>query len=518
MWKKILIGLTIVVIIMISWYVWYKKWSSSQISSEESPLSENQPETKIIKDELLNLDSPQETIDVSENSSEIEAPQEEWWEKDKDTQMEILRKRFSLRGTIIRGDNYATWNQPILALNEYLKALRQSPHDEQIIKKLASVYFDLKRFKNAGSTFKEILTALNYEEKEMYVKSLIYTLNFTSAPQIKDITQEIRNIWLSKEDIFYYLNAINCTIDFHECKKNYETYFQTSQEITWQKLKNIKQALENYKNFQIENLYYKDALIIWALFQDKLYTITNILWWKMLKEKTDYLPILLIMWKGYYELWDLSSAKKYLENYYTLNSKDLNITYMLWDINFRLKDYLTSNLYFNSALKNGFEPKIELQRKLAYNYYLSWDKRSMMNVFWYLIEEKDATIDDYSLGIYHAILEWRTSNALSWAESGIKKFENTPGYEIFYWYLWWVYREQKDLEKAWEYLRKWSQINGKNPLITLNLWYLEEALEKYSIALMYFKRTIHLNGDGEFWELAKAEIEQIEKYLKLNNK
>jgi len=63
--------------------------------------------------------------------------------------MEILRKRFSLRGTIARGDNYATSHQPILALNEYLKALRQSPHDEQIIKKLASVYFDLKRFKNA---------------------------------------------------------------------------------------------------------------------------------------------------------------------------------------------------------------------------------------------------------------------------------------------------------------------------------------------------------------------------------
>lgn len=510
MWKKIAIVLSISIIMGVWWYIWYEKWNTPL-----PPISEKQGETKIIKNELLEIETPTETIDISDNTSDNTTPQE-WIDRDNDVQMEILRKRFSLRGTIARGDNYATSHQPILALNEYLKALRQSPHDEQIIKKLASVYFDLKRFKNAWNTFKEILWTLNDTEKETYILSLLYSLNFTSAPEIKSITQEIRNVWLSKEDVFYYLNAINCTIDFHECKKNYETYFQSGEEITSQKLKNIQQALQNYKNFQIDNLYYKDALIIWALFQDKLYTVTNRLWWNMLKEKPDYLPILLIMWKGYYELWDLNSSKKYLENYYTLDSKDLNITYMLWDINFRLKDYLTSNLYFNSALKNGFEPKIELQRKLAYNYYLSGDERSMMNVFWYLLQEKEATIDDYSLGIYHAILQWRTANALSWANTGIEKFQNTPGYEIFYGYLWWIYREQKDLKMAWEYLRKWLQINGKNPLITLNLWYLEEAEEKYSIALMYFKRTIHLNGDGEFGELAKAEMEQIEKYLKLN--
>ncbi len=487
------------------WYFAYTFLINPVIPEIKTPKTDS----KVIANELLNI-----PLDIY-NDDEIIIPEEHSWgiSEAKDERMEILRKRFSLKGTIARWDNYANSHQPILALNEYLKALRQSPNDEQIIKKLALVYFDLKRFKNASNTFKDVLGSLQMSEKEIYILSLLYELNFTSADEIKDISQEIRNLWLSKEDTFYYLNAINCTISFHECKKNYDTYFKNFSDIQWEKLKNIQKAIQNYENFQIGNLYYKDALIIWAFFQDKLYSISNLLAENMLKEMKDYKPMLLIAGKWYYELWKLENSKKLLETYYSLDPKDLTITYTLGDISFRLKDYLTSNLYFNSALKNWFEPRIDLQRKLAYNYYLSWDKRSMINVFWYLIEEKNATIDDYSLWIYHAILEWRTSNAISWANSGIKKFEWVVWHEIFYWYLWWIYRENKDLEKAAEYLKIWLIINGKNPLITLNLWYLEEQQEKYNLALMYFKRTINLNGDWEFWELAKAEMTQLEKYL-----
>lgn len=496
--KKLLI-LAIISTLFWVWIYYYVNYIYAPTSKKE---------TKIIKNELLNLES--NSKEIYEKNKEIKEI-----DLDKNEKIEVLRKRFTLKWTISRWDNYASWNQPILALNEYLKALRQSPNDDQIIKKLALVYFELKRYSNVIETYKQVLSTLNQEEKERYILSLLYNLDFNSASEVKKISQEIRDLWLDKEEIFYYVNAINCTIDFHECKKNYEVYFTNFTDIKLQKLKNIQNAINNYKNFQIDWLYYKDALIIWALFQDKMFSITNILWQKLLTEKLDYKPILLIIWKWYYELWDLKNAKTYLEKYYSLDSKDLNITYLLWDINFKLKDYNTSSLYFNSALKNWFTPKVELQRKLAYNYYLSWDKRSMINVFWFLINENDATIDDFSLWIYHAILEWRNSNAMSRALKWIEKFKNTPWYEIFYWYLGWINREEKNFDKASEYLKQWSLINPKNPLITLNLWYLEEYQEKYNLAIMYLKRTININWDWEFWELAKKEIEEIEKYLEI---
>lgn len=491
----------IIVFILIGFGVWAFWYFQNE---------DNTAEKKIIKNELLQLNFENKDSDEEEFLENITII-----DRDKEEQIEILRKRFSLRGTIARWDDYAKSNQPILALNEYLKALRQSPNDEQIIKKLAWVYFELKRFQNAKTTFEKVLSTLNSNEKETYIYTLLYTLNFKSSDEIKNTSKIIRSLWLSKEETFYYINAINCTINFHECKKNFDIFFKNVPELSFSKLIQVQRAIRNYENFQIEHLYYKNALIIWAFFQDKLYTISNILWQQMLQEMPDYKPILLVTGKGYYELWDLENAKKYLEQYYSLDPHDLDITYTLWDINFRQKDYLTSNLYFNSALKNGFEPQVELQRKLAYNFYLSGDKRSMLNVFGYLTNDKNATIDDFSLWIYHAILEGRTGNARNWAKKWQELFQGKDGVEIFYGYLGWIEREDGNYEKADEYLKKWLQINPRNPLITLNLWYLEESKERYSLALMYFKRTINLNGDGEFWELAKGEANAIEKYLQM---
>lgn len=499
--KKAIIIFVIVLWLAITWFFWYNYYLKN-INNQKN-----------IKEELENI-----TIESNSWSEEL-TEQNSWFSKDKDEKIEILRKRFSLRWTIARWDSYSEANQPIYALNEYLKALKQSPNDEQIIKKLAWVYFDLKRFKSAVETYEKTIPTLTQEEKQKYILWLLYSMDFSSGSDTKTTSQKIRNLWLSEQETFHYINAINCTIDFHSCKKNYDIYFSKVTDISFDDLLSVKTALTNFKNFQSENLYYKDALIIWALFKDKLYSVSNFLAKKMLEEKTDYKPMLQIIWKWYYELGNLENAKTYLEKYYVLEPKDVNIAFMLWTISFKLKDYQTSNLYYNWALKNWFEPKIELQRKLAYNYYLAWDKRSMLNMFGFLLDDSDATIDDFSLWIYHAILEWRTLNAINRSEKWIKKFEWKNWYEIFYWYLWWIKREENQIDLANQYLKAWYKINPKNPLITLNLWYLEFSEKKYNLALMYFKRTENINWDGEFWELAKKEISSIEKLQKqLENK
>lgn len=457
----------------------------------------------IISDEIakLNLNS--------QNTEEIKIVS-----KDKDDQIEILRKRFALKWTISRWDNYFQSSQLILALNEYNKALKQSPNDEKIMKKLALTYFELKRYEESIKFFEKIKDFLVQKDKETYIYSLLYNLNYKSWNDVKEISKKIRDLNLTEEETFFYINAINCSIDFHECKKIYDKYFSFKPNLTFENLILIKNAINNYENFKIDDLTYKDALIIWALYKTKLYPITNILWEKLLTQRVDYKPILLIIWKWYYELWDLENAKKYLDTYYKLEPKDVNITYILWNISYKQNDHVTSNLYYNSALKNWFEPKIELQRKLAYNYYLLDDKRSMLNMFWYLLEEKDATIDDFSLWIYHTILEKRTINAINWSEKWLKKFAWENWYEIFYWYLWWIKREELKIEDTTNYLKTWLSINPKNPLLTLNMWYLEQYLGKDNLALMYFKRTVNINWDGEFWELAQNEINKIEEKLK----
>lgn len=489
--KKILIWIWAflsILIILGTWFFLFK--------NKESKLGDN----KIISEELEKID---------------ENKVDKWLSKEDN--FDVLKKRFSLRWTIMKWDSYLTNNQTLLALNEYQKAYKESPNDVEIIKKIAWVYFELKKFSKAHEYYNKALNSLNNEQKENLLLSIIYSSDLEKKTNIKEASTEIKNLDISKDEKVYYINSLSCTLNFHECKKIFQDYSKSNSWTTFTKFQTIKTALDNFDNFQTENLYYKDALIIWALFQDKMYNVSNYLWEKMLIDYPNYKPILLVVWKWYYELWNIQKAKEFLTQYYNLDQSNLNVTYLLWDINFRLRDYISSNIYYNNALQNWFSTKIDLQRKLIYNYYLLKDKRWMLKMFSYLLDENDSTINDFSLWIYHAVLNWRKDEAIKWSNNWIKKFQNKTWYEVFYWYLWWIERENNNLEKAEEYITEWLKINTRNPLLTLNYWYLEEAKQNFTKALIYFKRTQNLNWEWEFWELASKETKLIEDFLQKQN-
>lgn len=488
--KKIIIWIIILLVLVWAWVFSFFMMKNTAWN--------NLTQHKILKDEIEKLNKE----DESENA---------WLE-----QVDILKKRFSLKWTIMKWDSYFENNQMLLALNEYLKAFRESPDDSEITKKIALVYFELKKFNQAFDYYSKSQDKLNEIEKENMLLSLIYTLDLENKTNIKDVSEKIKWLNISRDEKIYYINSMSCVINFHECKKLFWEYTKNP-EVTFSKLLNVKKAIENFENFKTEFIYYKDALIIWALFQDKMYNISSFLWENLLKWYPNYKPILLTTWKWYYELWELQKSKELLVKYFELEPKDVNVAYLLWDINFKLRDYISSNIYYNNALLNWYLPRLDLQRKLIYNHYLLWDRRWMLKIFSYLLEENEANINDFSLWIYHAILEWKTDDAIKWANKWIEKFNWQNWYEVFYWYLWWIERERRDTQKALEYIEKWLSINPRNPLLTLNYGFLEELNWNFDKAMIHFKRTVNVNGEWEFWELALREIEAIEKFLSSQN-
>ena len=73
----------------------------------------------------------------------------------------------------------------------------------------------------------------------------------------------------------------------------------------------------------------------------------------------------------------------------------------------------------NNAILAGYTPKINLERRLAYNYSLLSDTVGMMKVLNYLLQEQDATEDDYAVAISAAINLSDYSRAQNWAEQGL---------------------------------------------------------------------------------------------------
>lgn len=439
-----------------------------------------------------------------------------WWEEDDESwlsRVEKLRKRFSIKWVILKWDYYLNNNQPLFALTKYLQALKSSPHDEDVKLKIADTYFELKKWEKAYSYYKDII---NYKkaDKNKIIYSVIYQANLNNSWSISETSKIINSLNIDKETKFFYINSINCPSNFHACKLAFEDYLSKNEAKT-KEMQIVKKALDNYTNFQTNKLYYKDALLAWAFYEAKLYPISISISKEIIKTMPWYKPIMLLVWKSYFELGDNYSAKTQLEEYYSSNTNDAKVSYLLWIISFNLKDYISSNLYYNNALKYWYSPKVDLERRLAYNYYLLKEDKKMLSTFSQLLNENEVEITDFSLWIYNAVMLWENLLANIWIEKAIKKY---PKEEIWYWYKWWIYRENWDLDKAKEYLEKWLSMNSRNPMITLNMAYLLEKQEKYSLALIYAKKTSLANQDWEFWKLADREIPILEKLIEANKK
>ncbi|MCT4617370.1 MAG: tetratricopeptide repeat protein [Candidatus Gracilibacteria bacterium] len=423
--------------------------------------------------------------------------------------LEKIRNRYSLRGIIIKGDLYNKQNEPDKALKQYLNALEKLPSDEAIIKKIADLYFNKKDFKNAYEYYLKIKDSENAPLDKL-VLSLIYGENLDSESSLRKLAFLIKQDFpLDSQSKFYYMNSLGCLNDFHLCKKNFNTYFEKNENITDPKLLDIKNAIQKYRDFKIDEIYYKDTLLTASFFENGMYPISANLGEQILEKKPNYQSVMQIIGKSYYELQNFEKAREILEDSYELDTNNPKISYLLGIINFELKDYESSSLYFNAAIKSGYTPKEDLERRLAYNYYILEQTENMLTIFKYLLDEENSTISDFSLGIYHAITNDKKTMAIKWANKAKEKF---PDEEIFYGYLGWIYRELGQLDLAQQLLEKGLEKNSRNPLITLNLGYLYQTKGDYENAEKYFRKTYIINSAGEFGLLAKNELKELENF------
>lgn len=429
-----------------------------------------------------------------------------------DNKLKLLRKRYILRGLIQKGDIYLENEQNLLALKSYLWAVKQTPNDKVITKKIGDTYYQMKKFKIAYNYYKDLLWTDIVDSNKLAI-TYFHTLPIEKEKlDFNKIYKEIDKFNLEKEDIFFYKTSIECLFNKWTCQKKFEDYLKK-----WYKWKNknilfIKKAFDDYSALQIKEQYFKDTQILAAIFKANLFWISNILSKDILKEMPDYLPVLKIISKWNYELWKFKDAKKYLLEYNKYDKNDPKVNYMLWVINIKLQEYILSNIFFIRASKLWYKNKSDISRRLIYNYYLAsnkvnGNKERMLLEFKKLIETyKDVNATDYSLWIYYSIISWKDKQANKWTDKAMILF---PKNDNFYGYKWWIYKEANNLDKAEYYLMKWYKINRHNPLINLNLGIVEKSKWNLVKAKIYFKNTLSEDPNWEFWKFATKKLEEI---------
>ena len=421
------------------------------------------------------------------------------------SKIEILRKRLSLKNLLIKWDTYSTNNQYEEALNKYLDVLKESPEDDKVKEKIAETYFNMKDFSSSYSYYKK-MTNYDWVDKNKVVLSLLLSKPIFSE-DINYLSGALNSIWLNQEELFYYKNSISCTKDFSLCKQEFQDYFSENQNINFEPLIDIKNSIDNFYNSDIKDLYYKDALIIWSFFKNSLYTLVIPLWKNLLLEKVWYKPIIKMLWKSYYEIWDFDNAKDFLNKYFEIDQDDVWVVYLIWVINMESSNYILSNVFLNKALDKWYEPKIDVLRRLAYNYWELWDEKRLLETLNNLYKQKeDLDKSDMAIIVYYNILnenyDFAKEISLEWLKSDTED-------DLFYAYLWLIEKELWDLKESEFFLSKWYEINSKNPMINLYLWQLEKEKWNKIKALLYFKKAVALDSDWEFGLEAKDELDKL---------
>jgi len=465
---------------------------------------------KIIDSENKNLEKM-----LNEEYSQEELSSSEWIEKANE-RLEVLKKKISLKWLITKADMYFENMEYTNALNEYLKIYEQVPNDREINLKIWNLYYSLNKYKEAYKYYSNIKSYQNLD-KIKAVSSLI-NWSYSWSWNIDKISSEIDSLGLSNEDNFYYKNSLVCIEDFSKCRLIFEQYFEKNWTWTWEinnNIENVRNAFINYKNFQIDDLSYKAALVTWAFYQNWSYFIALETAKNILEINSNYKPILKIAAKSAYELWLYKESKDFLIEYNKNETNDSEASYFLARVYEKLNEKLLSVIHYNKALKIWYNDVNDIRRRLIFIYYELNDSKKMLDTFKELIDSKDKNlwINDYNLAIYYHILNNDLDTALKYSDIAKMKYSES---ELFYWYTAWIMLQKENLDEIQlriieNNIKKAVEKNDKSPMIVMVKWIYELKIENYDEAFINFKKAISLDRNKEYNETTKYWLEQIPK-------
>lgn len=482
------------------------------------------------------------TGSILEKNEQIVSEKEEVSRQEK---INELRKKIAIKWLISKWNINIQNKDYTSALIKYLQIIKEIPNDKETLVKLWDIYFSLKKFKQSYYYYSKVIWYKRLDNNKV-ATTLLFSTPLTKE-NTGTLNLKLDLLDLSEQELFYYKNSVICSDDFSLCIKNFNDFFDKKEEekksiienYTWtwevkledefEDLYNIKKYFQTYENFQVDDLFYKWALVSAAFYENWLYNVAIQTSKKILEEKKNYKPLLKIVAKSYYELWNYIEAKLYILKYNKIVKNDKEASYFLWVIYERLNEYMLSTIHLKKALKIWYEEDLDINKRLLYNYYKLDQIEKMLEMLAVIINNNtdELKLNDYSLAIYYHIIYDKLDEAEVISRKALKLFSKS---EVINWYMWWILMEQvnkkntvsniigkkykinKDLYKNAEvYINRWLEINKYSPMLNLVKWKLELNKWKEKKAVTYFEKTVSLDNYWDFWKIAKKELKILEE-------
>lgn len=173
-----------------------------------------------------------------------------------------------------------------------------------------------------------------------------------------------------------------------------------------------------------DDFQYRRALIAGELALQEQWGATDFITFEILKARPDYLVALKLRSLALYHLGKYNDAKTLLLRAYEIDPSRADTAYLLGITLMEIEpiEHDLANLYLNKAVLNGYRPKTDLERRLAYNYLLLGDIESAFKIFGYLLFEDDVEQSDYVIAIMTALSESRRDLGRTWINFAREKW------------------------------------------------------------------------------------------------
>lgn len=398
---------------------------------------------------------------------------------------------------IERGNYYANNAFLSLAVNEYTKASQIDPDQPEPYFQLGKSHILLGNFDKATLNLEKVLSLdATHSEANIYlIKNAIKQSNFDKAKAV------LQTIQTENAETLYYkalLDLIDQNNEAAATKLNQIT--KTDNAEIKEKAANLLNAYAEFELFKGGKEIHLKTLIAKSLNQVKEYEISLKLLKEILKEKTDYRDAWILTGYAYLNLEKYDFALDSFRKAYDLDSEKPETQYFLGITYFELNQIEDAITYLNIALKNGFEPQIQIKQKLGDIYLNKKDYNKAIEMYEALLELNSNDVNNFirPIWIYLEFLN-EPDKALELSQKAYKLF---PKSAMTYNLIAWSHLGKKEYIKAEENLLTALGIDPNLQAAWYNLGLTYEGMEEKEKALEHYQKAYELGKDSSIGNLA----------------
>lgn len=406
---------------------------------------------------------------------------------------------------IKKGDTLQSEGFTEFAIREYQAANQIDPQSPIPYLKIGDIHFNNSNFEKSKISFESAIknAPTNIDAQIGLARSLL------GLKEISQATEVINNLPAEDQRALYYQGLIAIIQNDHDLAKNkLQTAINTNTfEIITSKSQKFLDAYKEFDSFQSGADSHLKTLLSRAFTESEEYNLAITELFEVIKLKNDYRDAWILLGYSYLKIEQPREAVDALLEAEKIDSQKPETQFFLGLAYLGTEDLDLAATHLETALENGFEPKVQAEQKLAEIYLLQEEFAKAADKYETVISLNDSDVDYFVRPIW-IYLEQINNPAKAYALAQ-KAVTNHPQEAMSYNLLGWVNLKRNNLEVAEDNIKTALKINPDFDAAHLNLGQIYEQQNEIQPAKDAYQKAYELGNGNSISEIASTRFKSL---------